>query len=262
MAYECIEFSLSGGIALLTLNRPDKLNCLSTPMLGEIRDALGQVRAPDARVLLLTANGRGFCAGQDLSERKFGPNDPPPDLAASLGQRYNPMIRAIRKLAMPVICAVNGTAAGAGANLALACDIVLAARSATFTQSFAKVGLVQDSGGSWTLPRLVGRARATALALTGETVPAEQAADWGMIWKVVDDDRLAGEAMALALRLAAQPAKGLALIKRALDATWANSLDAQLDLERDLQAIAGRTDDYREAVLAFLEKRAPVFEGK
>lgn len=265
MTYRTITLERSAGVATLTLNRPDKLNAFTVEMHGELRHALDAIaQESGTRALLLTGAGRGFCAGQDLSDRVMNPDASggAPDLGDSLEQRYNPLVRAIRALEMPVVCAVNGVAAGAGANLALACDIVLAARSASFIQAFAKIGLIPDSGGTWTLPRLVGQARATALAMLGDKVSAEQAAGWGMIWRVVDDERLMPEATALAQHLATQATRGLALIKRALNATWDNSLDVQLDLERDLQSAAGRTRDYQEGVAAFMEKRAPKFEGR
>jgi 2-(1,2-epoxy-1,2-dihydrophenyl)acetyl-CoA isomerase len=209
--------------------------------------------------VVLTGAGRGFCAGQDLSERKA---DAPIDLAVSLGSNYNPLVRRLRALPKPVVCAVNGVAAGAGANIALACDIVLAARSASFGQSFAKLGLVPDSGGTYFLPRLVGSARAMGLALLGEPLSAEDAERWGLIWKVCDDARLADEATELARRLAAGPTKGYGLVKKALHASAGNLLDAQLDLERDLQREAGFSEDYREGVAAFLQKRPPAYKGK
>lgn len=265
MSYRTITLERAGAVSTITLNRPDKLNAFTVEMHGELRAALAEVAEDGAtRCLLLTGAGRGFCAGQDLSDRVMtaGADGAAPDLGESLENRYNPLVRAIRVLEMPVVCAVNGVAAGAGANLALACDIVLAAKSASFIQAFCKIGLIPDSGGTWTLPRLIGRARATALAMLGDKVPAEQAAAWGMIWRAVDDDQLMQEARALAEHLAGQATRGLALVKRALDESWDNSLDAQLDLERDLQRIAGRTRDYREGVAAFLEKRAPRFEGR
>ena len=260
--YETILFEQAEGVATLTLNRPDKLNSFTETMHGEVRDALAATRLGDARCLLLTGAGRGFCTGQDLNSRKFGPDDPPPDLGHSLDTHYNPLVRALRELEMPVVCAVNGVAAGAGANIALACDIVLAAESARFIQSFAKVGLIPDAGGTWMLPRLVGMARARGLALLAEPVTAAQAEAWGMIWKCLPDDQLMPTAVALARHLATRPTAGLALAKKALDASAANTLDRQLDLERDLQRQAGRTADYREGVAAFLQRREPKFTGR
>ncbi|HYD64411.1 2-(1,2-epoxy-1,2-dihydrophenyl)acetyl-CoA isomerase PaaG [Azospirillum sp.] len=263
MTYSTILFEVAEGVATLTFNRPDKLNSFTTEMHAEVRDALAKVQGdPSIRCLLLTAAGRGFCAGQDLSDRAVAPGAAMPDLGESLEKNYNPLVRALRGLEFPVVCAVNGVAAGAGANIALACDIVLAARSASFIQPFCKLGLVPDSGGTWFLPRLVGSGRATALAMLGDKVSAEQAEAWGMIYKVVDDAALQDEAKKLARHLATQPTKGLALIKQAMQASATNTLDEQLDLERDYQRQAGRTQDYREGVAAFTEKRAPKFEGK
>lgn len=263
MSYTHILYDLSAGVATITLNRPDKLNSFNGDMHAELRDALDRVTAePSARCLLLTGAGRGFCAGQDLSDRAVAPDQPMPDLGQSIEANYNPLIRRLRALEMPVIAAVNGIAAGAGANIALACDLVLAARSASFIQSFCKLGLVPDSGGTWFLPRLIGTQRAMALAMLGDKVTAEQAASWGMIYQVVDDADLQSTATALASRLATQPTRGLALIKKAIQASADNSLDQQLDLERDSQRTAGRTDDYREGVFAFIEKRTPHFEGR
>jgi 2-(1,2-epoxy-1,2-dihydrophenyl)acetyl-CoA isomerase len=263
MAYETIEFEITKGVAVLTLNRPDRMNSFNTQMHGEVRDALKQVKKDGSvRCLLITGNGRGFCAGQDLSDRNVDPNAEMPNLGESIEKNYNPLIRTLQGLEMPVICAVNGVAAGAGANIAFACDIVLAARSASFIQAFCKIGLVPDSGGTWTLPRLVGHARAMALSMLGDKISAEQAQSWGMIWQVIDDEQLKDEALSMAKRLATQPTKGLALIKRAIQSSWDNSFDEQLDLERDLQTLAGRTEDYREGVKAFMEKRQPDFKGK
>jgi 2-(1,2-epoxy-1,2-dihydrophenyl)acetyl-CoA isomerase len=248
------------GWVSLTLNRPDRLNAFNEDMHGLLAAALAEAAEDEAcRAVLLTGAGRGFCAGQDLGDRAGGA---PRDLGATLEAFYNPLVRRIRGMAKPVVCAVNGVAAGAGANLALACDIVLAARSARFIQSFAKIGLVPDSGGTFFLPRLVGEARARALAMLAEPVSAEEAEAWGMIWRAVDDARLGEEAERLAAHLAAQPTQGLALTKAALNASPGNGLDAQLDLERDLQRAAGRTPDYAEGVAAFVEKRAPRFTGK
>jgi 2-(1,2-epoxy-1,2-dihydrophenyl)acetyl-CoA isomerase len=263
MSYANILLESTNGVATLTLNRPDKLNSFNTEMHREVRDAVRAVAAdPAVRCLLLTGAGRGFCAGQDLSDRAVAPGAEVPDLGESLERFYNPLIRTLRTLEKPVVCAVNGVAAGAGANIAFAADIVLAARSASFVQAFCRIGLVPDSGGTWILPRLVGTARATALAMLGDKVSAEQAEAWGMIWKCVDDDKLTETAEGLARHLATQPTRGLALIKRAMQASATNTLDQQLDLERDFQRLAGRTQDYREGVAAFIEKRAPRFEGR
>ena len=265
MTYETVLFEVAGGVGTLTLNRPDKLNSFNTRMHGEIADVLRQVRGDDAiRCLLLTGAGRGFCAGQDLSDRRMDPDDPtagPPDLGETIERLYNPLIRGITALKKPVICAVNGVAAGAGANVAIACDIVLAARSARFIQAFCKLGLVPDAGGTWSLAHRLGIARAKGLVLLGDALPAETAEAWGLIWKCVDDDRLMEEARAMATRFARGPTTGYGLTKEAIHAAVHNSLDQQLDLERDSQRKAGLTDDYREGVLAFLEKRPPEFTG-
>jgi 2-(1,2-epoxy-1,2-dihydrophenyl)acetyl-CoA isomerase len=252
----------AAGYRVLTLNRPDRLNAFTEDMHRELMRALLEAEAdPECRALLLTGAGRGFCAGQDLTNRMFEPGVVP-DLSRTLDTFYNPLVRKLRDLPMPVVCAVNGVAAGAGANVALSCDIVLAGRSAKFIQAFAKIGLVPDSGGTWFLPRLVGRARARGLAMLAEPLTAEQAESWGLIWKVVDDHALMDEARRLAGHLATQPTVGLALTKKALDAAETNTLDAQLDLERDLQAEAGRTPDYAEGVQAFLGKRPASFTGR
>ncbi len=250
--------SVEAGVQTITLNRPERLNAFNPQMHMELRRALEQALDEAAiRALLITGAGRGFCAGQDLSERKVEPGAAPIDLSVSLGSYYNPLVRRLRELPKPVVCAVNGVAAGAGANIALACDIVLAARSASFVQSFARLGLVPDSGGTYFLPRLIGTARAMGVALLAEPLPADQAESWGLIWKAVADDQLMPEAIALARKLAAGPTKGFGLIKKALLASSGNSLDAQLDLERDLQREAGSTEDYRKAVQDFLKKKSP-----
>ncbi|MDQ0471677.1 2-(1,2-epoxy-1,2-dihydrophenyl)acetyl-CoA isomerase PaaG [Labrys wisconsinensis] len=249
------------GVLRLTLNRPDKLNAFNEGMHLALRAGFERAREDtDLRAVLLTGAGRGFCAGQDLGDRD--PRKGTPDLGHTIETFYNPLLRLIRSLEKPVVCAVNGVAAGAGANLAFACDITLAARSARFIQSFARIGLVPDSGGTWSLPRLIGEARAKALALTAQSLDAETAADWGLIWRAVDDDTLMDEAAALATRLAAGPTKGYGLTKRAIQAAAANSFDRQLDLERDLQREAGRSADYAEGVTAFIEKREPAFKGR
>ncbi|MCP5415557.1 MAG: 2-(1,2-epoxy-1,2-dihydrophenyl)acetyl-CoA isomerase [Chromatiaceae bacterium] len=263
MDYRNISFQIRSGVAILTLNRPHSLNSFNGEMHAEVRNALQRVTADRViRCLLLTGAGRGFCAGQDLNDRAVTANGEPPNLGESLEHNYNPLVRTITELKKPVVCAVNGIAAGAGANIALACDIVLAGRSASFVQGFTKIGLVPDSGGSWTLPRLVGRARAMGLALLNHRLSAEQALQWGLIWQLVEDDRLQEEAMAIAQHLATQPTLGLGLTKRAINAAGGNSLEAQLQLELELQTLAGRSHDYREGVAAFLEKRTPSFTGE
>jgi 2-(1,2-epoxy-1,2-dihydrophenyl)acetyl-CoA isomerase len=257
--YETILFSLADGVARLTLNRPDRLNSFTVRMHEEVADALGQL--DEARVLVLTGAGRGFCAGQDLNDRAVAPGEAV-DLGESVEQRYNPLIRRLTALPIPVIARVNGVAAGAGANIALACDIVIAARSAKFIQSFAAIGLIPDSGGTWVLPRLVGQARALGLALTGEPLPAERAAEWGLIWKAVDDHGLDEEVDGLAARFASGPTRGLARIKQMIRASWSHSLDEELEQQRDAMRELGYSDDYREGVAAFMEKRKPNFTGR
>jgi 2-(1,2-epoxy-1,2-dihydrophenyl)acetyl-CoA isomerase len=255
--------SLEAGVLRLTLNRPEKLNAFNAEMHQALRQGLQRAAdESEVRAVLLTGAGRAFCAGQDLAERDVSPGAAPIDLSVSLGSNYNPLVRRLRELPKPVVCAVNGVAAGAGANLALACDLVLAARSARFVQAFSRIGLIPDSGGTYFLPRLVGTARAVGLAMLAESLGAEQAEQWGLIWKALDDERLDGEALALARRLASGPTRGYALLKKAINASSGNSLDAQLDLERDLQREAGFSEDYREGVSAFKEKREPRFKGK
>jgi 2-(1,2-epoxy-1,2-dihydrophenyl)acetyl-CoA isomerase len=263
MAYQNIRFGSQDGIARLTLNRPEQLNSFNDAMHAEVRDALDRVKLdPGLRVLLLTGAGRAFCAGQDLSDRAVAPGAEPVDLGASIERNYRPLVLSLRRLPLPVVCAVNGVAAGAGANIALACDIVIAAKSASFIQAFSKIGLVPDSGGTYFLPRLVGTARAMGLAVLGERLIAEQAAEWGLIWQCVDDAELSETVEKMVRTLAGAPTAGLAATKRALYAAAGNSLEAQLDLERDLQRALGRSDDYREGVAAFIAKRAPRFGGR
>jgi len=258
-----ILVSLQGGILGITLNRPDKLNAFNPEMHQRLKAALERARdEPEVRVVLLTGAGRAFCAGQDLAERDVSAGAAPIDLSVTIGSYYNPLVRRMRELPKPIVCAVNGIAAGAGANIALACDLVLAARSASFLQAFSRIGLLPDSGGTWFLPRLAGSARAMGLALLADKLPAEDAEHWGLIWKAVDDARLMDEAGSLARTLADGPTKAYGLIKKALHASAGNSLDAQLDLERDLQREAGLSEDYREGVAAFMQKRKPVFKGK
>ncbi len=260
---ETIIYEVVDGVARLTLNRPDRLNSFTVVMHEEVAAALKDAEANDAvRVLVLTGAGRGFCAGQDLADRAVKPGGEAVDLGASVDKYWAPLIRRITGLRKPVISAVNGVAAGAGANVALAGDIVIAARSAKFIQSFANIGLIPDSGGTWVLPRLVGQARALGLALTGDPLTAETAEQWGLIWKCVDDDKLQDEVNALAAKFAKGPTRGLAATKALIRNSWQHSLDAELDIERDTMRDLGYSADYKEGVAAFLEKRKPAFTGK
>jgi len=257
-----ILWNTADGVATVTLNRPEVLNSFNRSMARELCDALSRAWSDDTvRAVVLTGSGRGFCAGQDLAEA--APRDRPmPDLGDIVRDSYNPVIRAIRTLEKPVICAVNGVAAGAGANLAFACDIVFASSSATFVQSFAKIGVIPDSGGTFILPRIVGLHRATVMTMLAEKMSAEQARDWGLVFRVIEPDALLETAGGTARQLATQPTRALGLIKRGFNKSLGIDLDAQLDFEEELQREAGRTEDYAEGVNAFLEKRKPVFIGR
>jgi 2-(1,2-epoxy-1,2-dihydrophenyl)acetyl-CoA isomerase len=263
MDYRNIRFDIVDGIATLTLNRPEKLNSFTVDMHAEVKDALERVKGDKSvRVLVLTGAGRGFCAGQDLGDRAVAPGSAPVDLGESVEKYYAPLVLALRALPMPVICAVNGVAAGAGANLALACDIVIAAKSASFVEVFCKLGLIPDTGGTYFLPRLIGSARAMGLAMLGEKLSAERAESWGLIWKCVDDEALASEVGALARHFASAPTLGLARAKQALQASGLNTLEQQLALEAGYMRELGYSHDYREGVAAFMEKRTPAFRGE
>jgi 2-(1,2-epoxy-1,2-dihydrophenyl)acetyl-CoA isomerase len=261
--YEHLLMEQRDGVARITLNRPDKLNSFNVAMHLELHHALDAVRDDvSVRAVLLTGAGRGFCAGQDLGDRAVAPTGTRPDLGESLEKYYGPLVRRLRAIPKPVVCAVNGVAAGAGANIALACDIVVASTTAKFIQPFAKLGLVPDAGGTWMLPQLVGRARAMGLAMLGSTLTAEQAVQWGLIWEAVAPETLEAHTLALAAQLAAGPTQSFARIKQAMDAAATNDLNAQLNMERDLQRELGASDDYAEGVKAFGEKRSPVFTGR
>lgn len=261
--YKHIMLELRGATAVLTLNRPRQLNSFNVPMHEEVQDALSRIEGNESiRSLLLTGRGRGFCAGQDLNDRAVAPAAEPIDLGHSCETYWNPLVARLAEIPIPVTCAVNGVAAGAGANLALACDIVLAARSAKFIQSFAHVGLIPDTGGTWVLPRLIGQARSMAIALTGVPVDAEKAERWGMIWQAVDDDALHETATELAMSLAAGATQGLAETKKRIRDSSLNSLRQELDLQRDAMRALGMSADYAEGVAAFIEKRKPVFVGR
>ena len=259
MAYETIDFKADGAVARITLNRPDRLNSFTVRMHEELRDALANL--DDTRVVVLTGAGRGFCAGQDLNDRAVAPGEAV-DLGETVEAYWNPLIRTLTTMPQPVIARVNGVAAGAGANVAFACDIAVAAKSAKFIESFSAIGLIPDSGGTWHLPRLAGQARAIGLALTGEPLPAEKAADWGLIWKAVDDDALDTEVDAIAKKLASLPPLGLAATKEMIRSSWQYSLGEELDRQAGAMRRLGFTEDYREGVAAFLEKRQAKFTGR
>lgn len=260
--YNALKFSIEDGMCRLTLNRPDRLNSFTAAMHEEMQDALTRIETDKSvRALLLTGAGRGFCAGQDLNDRAVAPGGEAVDLGHSCELYWNPMVNRLANMTIPVVCAVNGVAAGAGANVALACDIVLAAKSAKFIQSFANIGLIPDSGGTWVLPRLIGQARAMAITLTGTPVKAEQAERWGMIWQAVDDQALMETAVALTKKLAAGPTRGLAATKKRIRESALNTLAEELDLEKDAMRELGYSQDYAEGVAAFMEKRKPTFTG-
>ena len=261
MNYTTIEYRVASRVARLTLDRPERLNAFNDTMHGEVRDALARVAADGARVLVLAGAGRGFCAGQDLGDRQVAADGVRADLGESIERNYKPLVLALRALPVPTLAAVNGVAAGAGASLALACDLVVAARSASFIQAFSRIGLVPDSGATWFLPRLAGQARALGLALLGERLDAATAADWGLIWRCLDDAEFPAAVDRLAAELAAGPTRALVRTREALEAAWSRPLAAQLDLERDFQRELGYSDDYAEGVAAFAAKRAPRFTG-
>lgn len=263
MSFETIAFTVEAGIARLTLNRPDRLNSFTDRMHEEVREALTRVETdPAIRVLVLAGAGRGFCAGQDLNDRSVSAGDAAPDLGASVEKNYKPLVLRLQNLRVPTVCAVNGVAAGAGASLALACDVVVAGRSASFLQAFSKIGLIPDTGGTWFLPQRVGMARAMGLALLAEKLPAEKAAEWGLIWQCVDDAELAATVDALAAQFASAPTRALVRTRQLMRASMSQDLAVQLDAERDAMRELGQSPDYREGVAAFMEKRAPRFTGQ
>lgn len=263
MSYETLLFAIEDGIARLTLNRPDRINAITAVMHEELRNVFSLLEKPgSARCVLITGAGRGFCSGQDLADRKAVDPSERRDLSQSIQQNYNPLVKRMAALPLPIISAVNGVAAGAGASLALAADIVLAGHNTKFVQAFVNIGLVPDAGGTYVLPRRTGLAKALGMTLTGAPVTGRQAADWGLIWNSVEDETLITEAETLARTLAAKPPLALAAIKKVMRASLENSFAEQLDLEAEFQKQCGYTDDYQEGIAAFLEKRTPQFQGK
>ena len=264
--YQYIDYSVAHGVATLTLNRPDKLNSLMGAMMLEMFSALGDAAQNDAvRAVVLTGAGRAFCAGQDLADPAMSPksgSNMPADVGDVVDTFYSPLVRRLRSMPKPVLCAVNGVAAGAGANIALACDIVVAVQTASFIQPFCKLGLVPDAGGTWLLPQLVGRARAMGLALLGDKLSATQAAEWGLIYKCVAAADFEAEVNTIARTLAAGPTLGYVRTREAIDQAATNTLDSQLDIEAVMQRELGNTQDYAEGVRAFIAKRPPVFVGR
>ena len=261
MSEPTVLYAIEERVATITLNRPERLNSFNPEMHLALRAALERA-ARESRAILITGAGRGFCAGQDLSDRSVGAGDAPPDIGGSIDLYYKPLVLQLKALSQPLICAVNGVAAGAGASLALACDMVFAARSASFIQAFAKIGLIPDTGGTWFLPHRIGHARAMGLALTGDKLPAETAEQWGLIWKCVPDEELMAIATAQARQFAAGPTRAYQRIKQAIQAAASNPLEDQLSVEREFMAELGLSADYREGVDAFMNKRPPVFTGK
>lgn len=263
MSFECIRFETGEGIARIFFNRPERLNAFNRQMLKELRTVLDQcAEDPQIRVILITGTGRGFCAGQDLTERKNENGELPRDLGKSLEENYHPLIRRLQTMGKPIVCAVNGVAAGAGASFVLACDLVIAAKSASFIQAFSRIGLTPDCGSSYFLPRLVGEAKARALALTGDQIDAETAERWGMIWQCVPDEELQSQSESVALKLSKKAPLASAETKKLLQQSPGRNLEEQLQLEGQTQQKMGMTEDYREGVQAFLEKRQPRFQGK
>ncbi|MFQ5740989.1 MAG: enoyl-CoA hydratase-related protein [Acidobacteriota bacterium] len=263
MERQWVRYHLEQSVARVTLNRPRVLNSFHRGMAHQLQSVLAEIQKEErARSILLTGEGRAFCAGQDLAEAVGGEGSPQADIAAIVRDSYNPIIQAIRTTEKPFLCAVNGVAAGAGANIALACDIVLASREASFLQAFSKIGLIPDSGGTFFLPRLVGLSRATAMMMLAEPISADEACEMGLIYRVCEPEKLLPEALELAQELAHRPTRALGLIKRALNQSLVNDLPAQLAVEEQLQAMAARTRDFREGVAAFLAKRKPDFQGR